>query len=233
MQQFVFELNESENYSNEDYIVSVSNQAAIQTINNWPNWGNRLYHNILLIYGVEGCGKTHLSHIWQRKSNAKFLSKLAFYQYSPNELLDRTDCYIIEDFEEWIDLEIKLLHLLNLIIEKKKFLLITMNTRPRAISIKLLDLSSRLYSFPNIEISAPDDELLSKILLKYFADRHLRVNTQIINYMLPRIERSFANLKKFVEALDKKSLVEKRNITIPLIKEVLDYIDYENKYHAQ
>jgi len=83
------------------------------------------------------------------------------------------------------------------------------------------DLSSRLRTAPSVEISGPDDTLLAAILVKLFADRQITIDHAVLDYVVPRIERSFAALQTFVAAADKKALEDKRRITVPLARAVL------------
>ena len=44
----------------EDFIVNPSNEEAVLWLDKWPEWDNFA----LAIYGPEGCGKTHLAHVF-------------------------------------------------------------------------------------------------------------------------------------------------------------------------
>ena len=46
-------------------------------------------------------------------------------------------------------------------------------------------------------------------------------NSNIIEYILKRIDRTYESINNFVENVDKLSLEKKRELTIPLIKELL------------
>ena len=60
------------------------------------------------------------------------------------------------------------------------------------------------------------------MLQKNFADRGLRVTADVIAYLVTRIERSFAAAASVVAQLDALSLAERRDITVPLAREVLE-----------
>ena len=76
---------------------------------------------------------------------------------------------------------------------------------------------------PNfIEIKEPDDELLNHLLMKLFLDKQIIIKSdEIISYITKRINRTYLDIYKFVEKVDKFSLEKKRQLTIPLIKELL------------
>jgi len=58
--------------------------------------------------------------------------------------------------------------------------------------------------------------------VKQFNDRQLIVDPEVVLYLIRRIERSFASVRRIVEALDRTSLEEGRRITRMLARRVLD-----------
>jgi chromosomal replication initiation ATPase DnaA len=73
-----------------------------------------------------------------------------------------------------------------------------------------------------VELLAPDDGLIAAVLAKQFDDRQLRVAADVVDYLVPRMERSFAAIAEVVAALDTLSLAERRDITVPLARRVLE-----------
>ena len=105
-------------------------------------------------------------------------------------------------------------------------MLITLRSSLRNLSITLPDLRSRINSIPSFEINEPDDDLLGAVLIKLFFDRQLKVDHDVILFLLKRIERSFSSLNKVVKELDNAALDQKRKITIPFVRSILkDYLD--------
>ena len=68
----------------------------------------------------------------------------------------------------------------------------------------------------------PDDALIAAVLAKRFADHGLRVGDDVIAYLTLRIERSFAGAAEIVARLDALALAERRDITVPLARELLE-----------
>ncbi len=97
----------------------------------------------------------------------------------------------------------------------------TMRMAPGAVDFAIADLASRFRAAPVVTISPPDEILLSAVLVKQFSDRQLRVGQDVISYILPRMERSFAAAREIVSLADRIALAGKRKITIPLMREVL------------
>ncbi len=101
-------------------------------------------------------------------------------------------------------------------------MLITSNISLNDYIFKLKDLESRLRSFNYIEIDNPDDLLLNNLLIKLLSDKQIIVkNDEIFAYILKRINRTYLDIFKFVEKVDKLSLETKRELTIPFIKKLL------------
>ena len=71
-------------------------------------------------------------------------------------------------------------------------------------------------------IGAPDDDLLSAVLLKQMADRQIMPSPETVAYLTARMERSFAAVQAIAEALDRASLAQKRAVTLALARQVLD-----------
>jgi chromosomal replication initiation ATPase DnaA len=105
--------------------------------------------------------------------------------------------------------------------ERGSSLLITMRSAPGQIEFGLADLASRLRAAPAVAIAPPDDTLLAEVLVKLFADRQLQIEPEMLTYILPRMERSFAAARDIADRVDRLALAEKKAISIPLLRRVL------------
>ena len=76
-----------------------------------------------------------------------------------------------------------------------------------------------------VEIGTPDDALIAAVLVKQFADRQLKVDSDAITFVQARMERSFDAVSELVEAADRLALSERRRITRPLLAKVLEDIE--------
>jgi chromosomal replication initiation ATPase DnaA len=211
--QFALEWPVTPRFGHTDFLISDSNRAAFDLIKRWPDWGARA----LVLYGPPGSGKTHLAHLWCQQSGAKLIAGAAVAQ---SELAELPVAVAIDDAEH-AD-ERPLLHLYNLVLERGGSLLLTMSAPPAAQLIGLADLASRLRALPTVGIASPDDALLAGVLVKHLVDRQiLRVAPEVIAYLVPRIERSFAAVGALAARLDQLSLETGRPITIALARTVL------------
>lgn len=201
-------------YFTEDFFVSSANKKALEMVEQWPNWGEGIYSKIRLFYGECGSGKTHLAYIWHKASQAKWLN-----ENNIADLYFTNDALILENIER-IDQEL-LLHLINIAEEKGQYLLLTSRCAPNNIKITLPDLRSRLLAITSVAIDVPDSDLLKAVLLKHISDRSLIISSVAVDYIVPRIDRSFTKLISLINKLELFSMISKKTITIPLIKEAM------------
>ncbi len=101
-------------------------------------------------------------------------------------------------------------------------LLFTARRLPRDWDHRLPDLASRLAATPLLRIADPDDALVLALLDKRLADLGLRVGPDLVPYLASRIERSHAAVGEVVARLDRLALAERREITVPLARTLLE-----------
>lgn len=201
----------------ESFLVADSNRDAVAWIDRWPDWPGR----ILAVHGPSGSGKSHLSHVWQRRSGARRLEAgelgTTFLEAWPG----KGTALVIEHGDRGVD-ETALFHVINLVREDQGYLLLTGREAPARWSVALPDLASRLSAVTAVQLGPPDDALIAAVLTKQFQDRQLRVPDDVVAYLVARMERSFAAIGQTVAALDTLSLAERRAITVPLARRVLE-----------
>ncbi|MGB0128679.1 MAG: DnaA regulatory inactivator Hda [Rhodocyclaceae bacterium] len=83
------------------------------------------------------------------------------------------------------------------------------------------DLRTRIGSALVFQVHPLDDEGKAQILACHAAGRGMRVEREVIDYLLRHGERDLPYLMAVLRALDRVSLERQRNITIPLLKDVL------------
>jgi chromosomal replication initiation ATPase DnaA len=198
-------------------MVAPCNELALGWIDKWPDWPAPA----LIIYGPEGAGKSHLLSVWAEQSEA--IAPENFAGVLPDAVrnakaiaIDNADGALSAETQEY------LFHLYNQKKEQGGSILITARKPPKDWALTLPDLRSRLLSVPAVEVGAPDDVLLSALLVKLFSDRQLNIPEDLIPYLLPRMERSFAAARNLVDALDQVALREKKPITTTLARQVIE-----------
>ena len=207
-----------------DFMVSASNSDAVRLLSGWRDWPRR--H--MALTGPARAGKTHLAHVWMQESGAQLISA-ALLDDATAERLAGHGHVVVEDIDELSTLETTrrraaeeaLFHLYNLAAAEGVWLLVTGRDAPGRWPVETPDLASRLAALPVARVAAPDDTLLSSLMVKLFADRQLQVAPGVIQYLSRRIERSCAAAEGMVQALDRLSLERKKPVTKVMAAEVL------------
>ncbi|MEJ2123780.1 MAG: DnaA/Hda family protein [Alphaproteobacteria bacterium] len=192
----------------DDFYVSASNNLAAKLVSDWPDWTNP----ISIVTGPQGTGKTHLVNVWRARSGAACYTAKDM-KVAVATAVNELGPVAIEDLDHAAFDEHSAFHLLNLAREHKFDVLLTGRRPPGEWEIKLPDLRSRLRSAALVTIETPDEALLRAVLVKLFADRQLSVTPDVVDYLLPRIERTMAGAQQAVAALDKAAFAERRAVT--------------------
>lgn len=200
-----------------DYLVAPCNRDAVAWVDRWPDWPAPA----LVLYGPAGAGKSHLAEVWRGRAKAE---RLAPADLDAETAANCARCVLIDALEMPFDQE-ALLHLYNATAERGGHLLIVAEEPPARWALTLADLRSRLQAAPAVGIGAPDDGLIGAVMVKQFADRQLRVEPEVLTFLLARMERSFEAASRLVAALDEAAMAEQRRITVPLARDVLSLLE--------
>ena len=203
----------------DDFLVADSNRAAVGWIDRWPDWPGPL----LGLYGPEGSGKSHLMTVWCTRSGARRLSGEALTGLDPAALAGH-GAIAIDDADGLRD-EHTLLHLYNLLREAGGHLLLAARPPVARWPLSLPDLRSRLAAGVSVGLEPPDDALLAAVLAKLFQDRQVAVRREVVQYLVARMERSFAMAARLVDELDRISLSGQRAISIPLARDAMNAVN--------
>jgi chromosomal replication initiation ATPase DnaA len=191
----------------EDFVVGVSNRAALRLIESWPDWPT----SVVVLTGPAGSGKSHLAHIWAARAKAKIVEAGGLADgFSP---IGAKNSLVVEDVTGEVVPEAALFHLINSARETDGSVLLTSRDPPEKWPVSLPDLRSRLRLAAPVSLGAPEDDLLRQVLVKLFADRQLVVDKPLIDYLISRMERSLGAAAGLVQALDREALATGRPIT--------------------
>lgn len=208
-------------YERDAFVPGATNEAALTFIDGWPDWPSR----IAAIWGPKGSGKTHLAHVWASRAKAGEL-RMTDLTVDVVARLSPGGAYMIDDADA-LDGGTPLFHLLNFVNQTSGWLLMTGGEPPQRWRTTLPDLHSRLTAVPGMALEAPDETLLARALLKLFADRQLKLPEALIDYLVPRLQRSFAEAERIVEIIDTLALQQKRNISVEIGAKALRQLEGE------
>ena len=207
--QIFFNYQFSQKKDEENFFVNKTNQNAydLSILDNFDQ-------NIFL-YGPKKSGKSHLINIWKEKNNA------VIYDNNFSEIIKTKNNIAIDDVLISTSEE-ELFHIINHCKLFNLKLYLTSSINLNNYNFKLNDLYSRLRSFYYLNIKMPDDQMCKMFMTKLFSEKQIIIkNKEIFDYIFNRVERSYIEIYFFVEKIDKLSLEKKRQLTIPLIKEIL------------
>ena len=215
LNQLILNFDYDQNFKDQDFYVSKSNEFAFKLLNSWPKWEK----NFVNLIGENFSGKTHLINIFLQKFkgikieaseiNNEFLKKIKIFEN-----------IIIENFNDKID-ENLLFTLINIVDQDNKYLILTSKTPIVHHSFNLRDLNSRSKNFLLCNIEKPGDDLMFALILKNLSDRQISIDKKLVDFIIKRIDRSYGKIFDFIYKIDKISLKRKKPIDFKIIKEVL------------
>ena len=215
LNQLILNFDYEQNFRDQDFYVSKSNEYSFRLLNNWPKWEK----NFINLIGEKFSGKTHLMNI--------FLDKFKGIKIEANDITNKSlkqikvyENIIIENFNDQIDENI-FYTLLNIIDQDNKYLILTSKKPIVDHVFKLDDLNSRSKNFLLSTIEKPGDDLMFALILKNLSDRQISIEKKLIDFIIKRIERSYGKIFDFIYKIDKISLKRKKPIDFKIIKEAL------------
>ena len=215
LNQLILKFDQEQNFRDQDFYVSKSNEFSFKLLDNWPNWEK----NFVNLIGENFSGKTHLINIFLKKFKGIKINASKIN----NEFLKNIKIYeniVIENLNNEIN-ETLFFTLLNIIDQDNKYLIVT-TTKPIVnMLFELDDLNSRSKNFILSEIEKPEDDLVFALILKNLSDRQISIDKKLIDFIIKRIDRSYGKISDFIYKIDEISLKRKKPIDFKVIKEIL------------
>ena len=189
--------------------------------------------SLIYLWGGEGVGCSHLLQaaclrFEQCGEPAVYLPLREVADYGP-ELLDNLEqCELVclDDLDAVAgrrDWEEALFHLFNRLRDSGRRLLLAANAAPRELPVQLPDLQSRLSLALVFQLQELAEEDKLRALQLRASRRGLQLSDEVGRFILTRGARSMSGLFDLLERLDQASLQAQRKLTIPFLKEVLDW----------
>ena len=220
--QLVFDLPQRAAMGRAAFLVSDSNREAVALIDGFADW----QVPVQWIYGPAGSGKSHLAAVLSHQCAALNIDAVQLLQDDIARVLDgseKPDAVIVDRLDALpVDYEEVLFHLLNFSRHENLKILLLSEKPAAQLTIGLPDLVSRLKALAAVALTSPDDALMRGLMAKLFSDRQLKVDARVIDYLLPRMVRDYADMAALIDNIDRQALAEKRAITVPMVAEILE-----------
>lgn len=178
----------------------------------------------IYLWGARGSGRTHL--LKASVAAASALGREAAYLAAPMdpEGLARASANVVLAIDDaqclGEDAQIALFAAYNRILDGTGALIAAGNAPPQAIGVRA-DLATRLAWGLVYEVHALTDADKAQAMTTHAAARGFALPADVVDYLLRHARRDLATLIALVDALDRRSLEARRQITVPLACDVL------------
>jgi chromosomal replication initiation ATPase DnaA len=200
-------------YDEAGFLHAPSNEAARTWLARTEVWPDRR----LALWGDADRGKTHLLRIWAGRTGAAVVDGRLLSGFP--EVASPAGAAV--DDADHAD-EAALLHLLNTAHDLDRPVLLAGRAAPARWSVTLRDLDSRLRAITAVEVEAPDDDLLRRLLLLWLAERQLVADEALHGRLLLRLPRNPHVLRAAVARLDQEALASRvRTVTPAMVRDAL------------
>lgn len=211
----------------DNFYISEENQQTLSALRHFCESANE---HFFFLSGREGSGVTHLLQAVQHQLTDRaiqFLPLKEFIHYLPGDVLqglEHLDLIVIDDLhlvigeEDW---ELALFHLYNRLRDNGKQLLVGSHIAARELPVCLPDLQSRLQWGMAYHLQLLNDDDKKQVLAQRAAMLGLNLSDEVSQFILNHCSRDTQQLIQLLSALDKASLAEQRQLTIPFIKQVV------------
>lgn len=193
--------------------------------------------NLLYIYGESGLGKSHLLQAScqlarQQSKNAFYLSLAQTELAAPDILdgLENFDLLCIDALQHiagnqaW---EQALFNLFNRSRDLKRILILSSQQAPAQLNIHLADLKTRLSWGLSLKLNILNDTNRVAALAFKAHQSGFEIPEKVGQFLLTHYTRELPALWKLLEHIKHETLVQKRKLSVPFMKEIL------SKYHGQ
>jgi DnaA family protein len=158
----------------------------------------------IYFWGATGSGKSHLLQAAKIVAAEKNLS-----------LICADDVHLLDE-----EAQIRLFDTYNQIRAGEGVLFAAGNAAPNQMGLRD-DLATRLAWGLTYQLHPLSDEEKAQALKNHAAERGMKLPDEVIDYCLRYLRRDLPNLMTTLEALDEWSLTEKKPVTVPLLRKLL------------
>jgi DnaA family protein len=182
----------------------------------------------VFIWGEPDSGKSHLLAAlaqWVKQNDGKTVWLDAERGWMPRSGNGLNRVYLLDDVEGFTRdaaAERDFLTLIERIKQQNSMLLITAGMPVKSLKVGLPDLSSRLQAMECFELLALSEKDKREVLRQRASQRGILLSDEVLNWLFTHTARELGALLDLLERIDVQSLSQKRKVTIPLIKSILE-----------
>lgn len=185
-----------------DNFIAGSNEEALHSLRMAIDGANEA--RFIYLWGTPGSGKSHL---------LQACHDLALERDLPLSVVD--DVHTLDD-----EAQIELFNYFNQLRTSGGILITSGNAAPTQMGLRD-DLATRLAWGLVYQLHPLSDEEKAKALKTHAKERGMKLPDEVVDYCLRYLRRDLPTLMAVLNALDKWSLTEKKPVTVPMLKKLL------------
>lgn len=185
-----------------DNFIAGSNEEALHSLNMAIDGASDA--RFIYLWGAPGSGKSHL---------LQACNDLALARNLPLSVVD--DVNTLDE-----EAQIELFNYFNQLRASGGILITSGNAAPTQMGLRD-DLATRLAWGLVYQLHPLSDEEKAKALKTHAKQRGMKLPDEVVDYCLRYLRRDLPTLMAVLNALDKWSLTEKKPVTVPLLKKLL------------
>jgi len=188
--------------------------------------------NIFYIWGESGSGKTHILQAYihslqEQKHSAVIINPIEINNRENVSLIEMFDVICIDQVEEIMankKLEEALFFWINEVRQAHKKIIISSQVSNQCQQWQLPDLKSRLLSGRTHEIIALNRHQALDVFAQQAGQRGIVIDVKTLKYLQNNCSMDMKFLSQLLNLLDEVTLIQKKQVTIPLLKKILDSV---------
>lgn len=225
--QLLLDMRLNEHFSFDEFVVG-GNSQLLQHLRHLPPQSD--HFELIYIWGATTVGKSHLA-----QACCQVIGRQGIYL--PCDLLLNADVSLLQGLEN-MDLicldnvqlcmghsawEEALFHLYNRCQQQNTLLVVTSDVPPAELKTVLPDLKSRLSHGLIYQLHSLNDEEKLEALQAKAKLRGITLGDEVGRFILSRGPREMGKLMAILDQLDQATLIQKRKLTIPFVKETFNW----------
>jgi DnaA family protein len=195
-----------------DNFVAGRNAAALAALRSLVE--GKLDQRIVYLWGVQGCGRSHLL--------AALLAQARAFRWSSEAAAETPGIALVDDVDALdADAQIALFSRLNAARADVACACVVAGPRPPSQLVLREDLRTRLAWGYVYQLHPLSDAEKAAALQTHAASRGVRIDADVIPFLLVQLPRDMRTLVAALDALDASALTRKRALTLGLVREWL------------